>query len=165
MYSISGFSLATSSCVTSLPFSKSFIDLDSSASKRRRKLANSSSGCIVTSPMASCSAKDTGDFKTDPLPSALHRQERAVIIIDCHLVVVMLFRLRWRLRLGTATAYSISDRRISARHSRQASAEHFQQNAEFPPLRNRSLGPLAMAVLPIPFARCAHRLIPITRTD
>ena len=46
---MSGFSLATSSGVTSLPFSKSFIDPDSSASKRRRKLANSSSGCMVTS--------------------------------------------------------------------------------------------------------------------
>ena len=45
-YSMSGFSLATSSCVTSLPFCKSFIDPDSSASKRRRKLANSSSGCM-----------------------------------------------------------------------------------------------------------------------
>jgi hypothetical protein len=38
-YSMSGFSLATSSCVTSLPFSKSFIDPDASASKRRRKLS------------------------------------------------------------------------------------------------------------------------------
>jgi len=79
---MSGFNLATSSCVTSLPFSKSFIDPDSSAFKRRRKLANSSSGCIVTSPIALRSAKHRGDFKTDPLPSALHRQERAVIIID-----------------------------------------------------------------------------------
>jgi hypothetical protein len=43
--------------------------------------------------MALRSAKDRGDFKTDPLPSALHRQERALIIIDCHLVVVVLFRL------------------------------------------------------------------------
>ena len=67
---MSGFSLATSSCVTSLPFSKSFIVPDSSASKRRRKLANSSSGCMVTSPIALRSAKHTGDFKTDPLPSA-----------------------------------------------------------------------------------------------
>ena len=37
----------------------------------------------------------------------------------------------------------------------QASAEHFQQSAEFPPLRNRALGPLAVTVLPIPLARRA----------
>jgi hypothetical protein len=37
----------------------------------------------------------------------------------------------------------------------QASAEHFQQCAEFLPLRNRGLGPLAVPVLPIPFARRA----------
>jgi hypothetical protein len=77
---MSGFSLATSSCVTSLPFSKSFIDPDSSASKRWRKLANSSSGCIVSSPITLRSAKHTGDFKTDPLPSALHRQERGCLV-------------------------------------------------------------------------------------
>src|SRR5215831_6970176 len=35
----------------------------------------------------------------------------------------------------------------------QASAKHFQQCAESPPLRNRGLGPLAVTVLPIPFAR------------
>jgi len=35
----------------------------------------------------------------------------------------------------------------------QASAEHFQQCAEFLPLRNRGLGALAVTVLPIPFAR------------
>src|SRR5262249_51940551 len=35
----------------------------------------------------------------------------------------------------------------------QASAEHFQQCAEFLLLRNRGLGPLAVTVLPIPFAR------------
>src|SRR5262249_8995088 len=35
----------------------------------------------------------------------------------------------------------------------QARAEHLQQCAEFLPLRNRGLGPLAVAVLPIPFAR------------
>jgi hypothetical protein len=34
----------------------------------------------------------------------------------------------------------------------QASAEQFQQRAEFLPLRNRGLGPLAVTVLPIPFA-------------
>jgi hypothetical protein len=48
----------------------------------------------------------------------------------------------------------------------QAVAEHFQQCAEFPLLRNRGLGPLAVAVLPIalaggpplPFAPpCNHR--------
>jgi hypothetical protein len=37
--------------------------------------------------------------------------------------------------------------------SGQASAEHFQQRAEFLPLRYRGLGPLAMPVLPIPLAR------------
>jgi hypothetical protein len=31
----------------------------------------------------------------------------------------------------------------------QASAEHFQHCAEFPPLRNRALGPLAVTVLHI----------------
>jgi hypothetical protein len=34
----------------------------------------------------------------------------------------------------------------------QSSAEHFQQCAEFPLLRNRGLGPLPMTVLPIPLA-------------
>ena len=34
-----------------------------------------------------------------------------------------------------------------------ASAEQFQQCAEFVPLRNRGLGPLAVPVLPIPLAR------------
>jgi hypothetical protein len=34
----------------------------------------------------------------------------------------------------------------------QASAEHFQQCAEFPLLRNRRLGPLAVTVLAIPLA-------------
>src|SRR5215472_145228 len=37
----------------------------------------------------------------------------------------------------------------------QASAEHLQQCAEFLPLRNRGLGPLAVTVLPIPLARRA----------
>ena len=37
-------------------------------------------------------------------------------------------------------------------YSCQASAEHFQQCAEFLPLRNRGLGPLAVTVLPIPLA-------------
>ena len=47
----------------------------------------------------------------------------------------------------------------------QASAEHFQQCAEFLPLRNRGLGPLAVPVLPIALARraaatlCARRVI------
>ena len=40
-------------------------------------------------------------------------------------------------------------------YSSQASAEHFQQCAEFLPLRNRGLGPLAVTVLPIPLARRA----------
>jgi hypothetical protein len=35
----------------------------------------------------------------------------------------------------------------------QAVAEHFQQCAESPLLRNRGLGPLAVTVLPIPLAR------------
>jgi hypothetical protein len=39
--------------------------------------------------------------------------------------------------------------------SRQASAKHFQQCAEFLPLRNRGLGPLAVTVLPVPLARRA----------
>jgi hypothetical protein len=37
----------------------------------------------------------------------------------------------------------------------QASAEHFEQCAEFLPLRNRGLGSLAVTVLPIPLARRA----------
>jgi hypothetical protein len=40
-------------------------------------------------------------------------------------------------------------------YSCQASAEHFQQCAEFLLLRNRGLGPLAVTVLPIPLARRA----------
>jgi len=44
---------------------------------------------------------------------------------------------------------------LGVTHSSQASAEHFQQCAEFLPLRNRGLGPLAVPVLPIPFARRA----------
>src|SRR5262249_55886086 len=39
-------------------------------------------------------------------------------------------------------------------HAR-ASAEHFQKCTEFPPLRNRALGPLAVTALPIPLARRA----------
>jgi len=38
-------------------------------------------------------------------------------------------------------------------YSCQASAEHFQQCAEFLPLRNRGLRPLAVTVLPIALAR------------
>ena len=37
--------------------------------------------------------------------------------------------------------------------SGQASPEHFQQCAEFPLLRNRGLGALAVTVLPIALAR------------
>ena len=37
----------------------------------------------------------------------------------------------------------------------QASAQHFQQCAEFPLLRNRALGPLAVTVLPVAVARRA----------
>ena len=40
-------------------------------------------------------------------------------------------------------------------YSYQASAEYFQQCAEFPLLCNRSLGALAVAVLAIPLARGA----------
>src|ERR1700736_5689909 len=40
-------------------------------------------------------------------------------------------------------------------YSHQPSAEHFQQSAEFLPLCNCGLGPLAVTVLPIPFARRA----------
>jgi hypothetical protein len=40
-------------------------------------------------------------------------------------------------------------------HSPQASAKRFQQRAEFLPLRNRGLGPLAVTILPVPFARRA----------
>jgi hypothetical protein len=40
-------------------------------------------------------------------------------------------------------------------YSRQASAEHLQQSAEFLPLRNCRLGPLAVTVLPIALARRA----------
>src|SRR6516165_2183091 len=45
--------------------------------------------------------------------------------------------------------------RIRRQGSCQASAEHFQQCAEFLLLRNRGLGPLAVTVLPIPLARRA----------
>ena len=44
-------------------------------------------------------------------------------------------------------------RRAAQPCSRQAGAEHFQQCAEFLPLSNRGLGPLAVTVLAIPFAR------------
>ena len=39
----------------------------------------------------------------------------------------------------------------------QASAEHFQQCAEFLPLRNRGLGPLAVTMLPHCACREGHR--------
>ena len=42
-------------------------------------------------------------------------------------------------------------------HSPQASAKRFQQCAEFLPLRNRALSPLAVTVLPIPPARRGAR--------
>jgi hypothetical protein len=38
-------------------------------------------------------------------------------------------------------------------HSPQVGAKHFQQRAEFLPLRNRGFGTLAVTILPIPFAR------------
>jgi hypothetical protein len=40
-------------------------------------------------------------------------------------------------------------------YSCQLSAEHFEQCAEFPLLRNHDLGPLAVAVLAIPLTRSA----------
>jgi hypothetical protein len=40
-------------------------------------------------------------------------------------------------------------------NSRQPSAEHFQQCAEFLPLCNRAHGPLAVTVLPVPLAKRA----------
>src|SRR5262249_11326624 len=43
------------------------------------------------------------------------------------------------------------------RCSCQASPEHFEQCAEFLPLRNRGLGPLAVPVRAIPLARKAAR--------
>jgi hypothetical protein len=46
-------------------------------------------------------------------------------------------------------------RRAAQTCSCQASAEQFQQCAEFPLLPNRGLGPLAVTVLPIPLARRA----------
>src|SRR5260221_14613202 len=52
-----------------------------------------------------------------------------------------------RARVGTAF--------LDFTYSCQASAEHFEQCAEFLPLRNRGLGPLAVTVLPIPLARRA----------
>jgi hypothetical protein len=42
--------------------------------------------------------------------------------------------------------------RASGAGSRQAGAEHFQQCDEFVPLRNSSLRPFAVTVLPIPLA-------------
>jgi hypothetical protein len=44
---------------------------------------------------------------------------------------------------------------LDATHSPQASAKHFQQRAEFLPLRNRGHGSLAVTVLPIALARRA----------
>jgi hypothetical protein len=44
---------------------------------------------------------------------------------------------------------------LGVTHSSQASAEHFEQCAEFLLLRNRGLGPLAVTLLPISLARRA----------
>ena len=44
---------------------------------------------------------------------------------------------------------------LDATHSPQASAKHFQQRAEFLPLRNRGPGSLAVTVLPIALTRRA----------
>jgi hypothetical protein len=57
----------------------------------------------------------------------------------------------------TSTPPDATPREIGASHLRirQASAEHLKQRAEPPSLCNRSLGPLAVAVLPIPLARRA----------
>jgi hypothetical protein len=45
-------------------------------------------------------------------------------------------------------------------YSCQASTEHFEQCAEFPLLRNRGLGPLAVTVLAIPLPRGPLRIDP-----
>src|SRR6516165_265286 len=56
-------------------------------------------------------------------------------------------------RLLRASNGSAMWRRAAQTCSCQASAEHFEQCAEFVPLRNRGLGPLAVTVLAIPLAR------------
>src|ERR1700738_4901406 len=53
--------------------------------------------------------------------------------------------------VGLARAATLS----TPTYSYQPSTEHFQQCAEFLPLRNRGLGTLAVTVLPIPLARRA----------
>jgi hypothetical protein len=53
---------------------------------------------------------------------------------------------------STAMLKGLQNHAPSRRISCQASAEHFQQCAEFLLLRNRGLGPLAVAVLPISLA-------------
>jgi hypothetical protein len=56
---------------------------------------------------------------------------------------------------STAMLMDSSRTRGALRISCQASAEHFQQCAEFLLLSNRGLGPLAVTVLPIALARRA----------
>jgi hypothetical protein len=64
----------------------------------------------------------------------------------------------------TSTPPDPTPREIGASHLRirQASAEHLKQRAEPPSLCNRSLGPLAVAVSPIP-ARQEGRRYPLRR--
>ena len=51
---------------------------------------------------------------------------------------------------GSAAIGGLQNHASSRRISCQASAEHSQQCAEFPLLRNRGLGPLGVTILPIP---------------
>jgi hypothetical protein len=66
--------------------------------------------------------------------------------------------VRWPPRLvATASENRLTDHQSNGAMDflHQASAEHFQQSAEFLPLRNRDLGTLAIPVLLIPLARRA----------
>ena len=89
---MSGFSLATSSCVTSLPLKASSIQIrvrpKDGANWPIRRHGASSPLLSLCAPLA----KHPEDFKTDPLPSAQQHQERAVILVNRHLVFVVLFR-------------------------------------------------------------------------
>jgi hypothetical protein len=61
--------------------------------------------------------------------------------------------------VATVAENRLTDHQANSRLicSHQPSAEHFQQCAEFLPLRNRGFGTLAVTVLPIPFARKGRR--------
>jgi hypothetical protein len=54
-----------------------------------------------------------------------------------------------------AFRYKQCERNLDFAYSCQASAEHFQQCAKFPLVRNRGLSALAVTVLPIALARRA----------